>query len=160
MREREREREMHSHVHTHTHRYTHRYTHTHTGANTFCIYTDNWSKLNGGNGKVLPKQCESVTYEPIIDGDGTTLISDLFFFPSLHILLGITNKLVQELEKRWPDFHIWPESLHLVREDYFGKTYEVSIILILVIDHLTNNFLHLKIHSFILNEILSPRRLT
>ena len=52
-------------------------------------------------------------------------VSNWFTFPSLHIMLGVTNKLVKELEKRWPIFHEFAESLHIVWEDYFGKTYEV-----------------------------------
>jgi hypothetical protein len=42
-------------------------------------------------------------------------------------MLGIVNKLCEELEKVWDGFDEWPNSLHLVRENYFGKTFEVSI---------------------------------
>ena len=70
--------------------------------------------------------------EPIVSGDDDMLVEEIFTFPSLHIMLGITNKLVQELEKRWDDFHTWPKSLHVVREDYFGKQYEVTSVLALI----------------------------
>ena len=73
-------------------------------------------------------QCESVKGEPIIDGEDDLHLSEYFTFPSLHIMLGITNKLVEELEKVWKGFHQWPQYFNLVREDYFGKTYEVSFI--------------------------------
>ena len=85
-------------------------------------------KLSGGNGKIQPKDCGSVNNKPIVQGERLTLVRDLFTFPSLHIMLGITNKLVQELEKKWPDFHKFAESLYIVREDYFGKQYEVNIV--------------------------------
>ena len=47
-------------------------------------------------------------------------------FPSLHVMLGVVNKLCDELEKVWPQFSTWPDSLHLCREQYFSKTFEVQ----------------------------------
>ena len=32
--------------------------------------------------------CESITSEPIINGDDTSTVEDVFFFPSLHVMLG------------------------------------------------------------------------
>ena len=34
--------------------------------------------------------------------------------------------MADELESRWSDFHLFAASLHVVKEDYFGKTYEVN----------------------------------
>ena len=46
--------------------------------------------------------------------------------PSLHVcLLGPTNDIIHHLEKIYPDVtKILDIDLHLVREDYQGKTYE------------------------------------
>ena len=71
-------------------------------------------------------RCESVNAETLLSGADDILTAEFFTFPSLHIMLAITNKLVQELESQWSDFHLWPESLHIVREDYFGKCFEVG----------------------------------
>ena len=49
-----------------------------------------------------------------------------FCFPSLHVMLGVVNKLCDELKKKWSDFSTWPKALHLCREQYFSKTFEVS----------------------------------
>ncbi len=89
-------------------------------------HLDNWVKFKTGNGKVLSKDCESLINEPLLLGEDERLVEDCFTFRSLHGTLGLTNKLVQELEKVWKEFHLWPESLHIVREDYFGKQYEVK----------------------------------
>ena len=90
------------------------------------MLVENWLKLQSGNGKILPKDCESVTYEPLIAGDDSLLVSEVFTFSSLHIMLGVVNKLCDELEKRWDGFSTWTGSLNLVKEDYFSKTFEVS----------------------------------
>jgi hypothetical protein len=54
-------------------------------------------------------------------GDEESATADLFGLPALHIMLGVV-KLCVELEKVWPGFHEWPDTLHLVRENYFRKT--------------------------------------
>ena len=52
--------------------------------------------------------------------------SQIFAFCfALHVLLGLTNKLCESLEGVWPDFHLWPESLHLEREAYHNRCFEV-----------------------------------
>ena len=68
----------------------------------------------------------SVKSEPLIMREPELEVGEAFGFPALYILLGVCNKLCDSLEKVWPDFHLWPEKLNLVKETYHGKCYEVS----------------------------------
>ena len=61
--------------------------------------SDNWTKRSD-NPKLVPKDCESMNAEPLLLRYSDAPVSECFTFPSLHIMLGITNKLVQELESR------------------------------------------------------------
>ena len=70
----------------------------------------------------------SVKFEPVLTRHDDALITQCFAFPALHVYLGITNKLCESLERSWPDFHLWPESLHVVRESYHNKCYEIGSI--------------------------------
>ena len=71
------------------------------------------------------KDAFSVKFEPVVNRQEDVEITKVFAFPALHVYLGVVNKLCEVLEKAWPDFHQWPESLNLVRESYHGKCYEV-----------------------------------
>jgi hypothetical protein len=59
-------------------------------------------------------------------------------------MLGVVEFCV-ELEKVWPGFHEWPDTSHLVRENYFRKTFEVS-----------TYFSALYSHLFPLTSVLAP----
>ena len=61
----------------------------------------------------------------MIKGDADMELLQYFGYPSLHVMLGLVNKLCDDLAKVWEDFYKWPAGLHLVREQDFGKTYDV-----------------------------------
>ena len=70
--------------------------------------------------------CFSVKLEPIIKSNLDVETGEYFAFPALHVFLGLTNKLCELLESVWPDFHLWTGSLHLEREAYHNRCFEVQ----------------------------------
>ena len=59
--------------------------------------------------------------------DPEILVLAVFCLPVLHILQGIVNTLFRAIEKFFPGITAWPKRLHLKREEYHGKIYEVRI---------------------------------
>ena len=45
-------------------------------------------------------------------------VIDHVFIPPLHTKMGVTNKLVDELESEFKPAKQWSKNLHIVREDY------------------------------------------
>ena len=96
---------------------------------TNLVFTlENYKKFQSSKQRAVDsKSCYSVKFEPLITREDELEVTEVFGFPALHCLLGIVNKLCECLEKVWPDFPKWPESLHLVKENYHGKCYEVRV---------------------------------
>jgi hypothetical protein len=74
---------------------------------------------------MIVKSTFSCINAPLFGGDQSKLTIEVICFPSLHVHMGIVNKLYKELELVWPDIVFWADSLSLVREAYFDKTFEV-----------------------------------
>ena len=84
-----------------------------------------WLKESGGIRKKL-QDFNNVEHPAIVSFDENTKVLLKIPPPLLHVcLLGPTNDIIHHLEKIYPDVtKILDRDLHLVREDYQGKTYE------------------------------------
>ena len=84
-----------------------------------------WLEETGGIRKKL-QDFNNVEHPAIVSFDENTKVLLKIPPPSLHVcLLGPTNDIIHHLEKIYPDVtKILDIDLHLVREDYQGKTYE------------------------------------
>ena len=84
-----------------------------------------WLKETGGIRKKL-QELNNVEHPPIVSFDENTKALIKIPPPLLHVcLLGPTNDIIHHLEKIYPDVTtILDNELHLVREEYQGKTYE------------------------------------
>ena len=89
------------------------------------IDRNRWLNETGGNRKRL-QEFNNVEHPAIVSFDENTKILFKIPPPLLHVcLLGPTNDIINHLEKIYPNVtRILDEELHLVREDYQGKTYE------------------------------------
>ena len=58
------------------------------------------------------------------DEDSDTPVINKVPPPELHLLLGPTNHLLDELPKVWPECNAWLQSIHVTRCDYFGGSFE------------------------------------
>lgn len=54
-------------------------------------------------------------------------VIDFIVLMALHIFLGVFNKLYFEMEKEFPQAKRWPQRIHVVAEDYFGKFEGMSL---------------------------------
>ena len=67
----------------------------------------------------------NVIHLPIIEvDDQDTPVVQVVPSPELHLLLGPTNLMIEELGKVWGECHAWLQSLHVTKEEYFGGNYE------------------------------------
>ena len=66
-------------------------------------------------------------HPPLIEGADHELIIDLIHIPELHIHLGITNRLVRELNAKWElidgagknPFYDWAFKMNIQCKDYW-----------------------------------------
>jgi len=63
-------------------------------------------------------------YEPMKIFPSTGNIIDSVPIPELHLLLGVTNKLLNECLNVFPETELWLTRLHLIRERYHSKCLE------------------------------------
>ena len=56
--------------------------------------------ISNGADKSKAMEFGNVIYKPLLTGDNDVLICDIFNIPELHILTGVTGKLVQEFERK------------------------------------------------------------
>ena len=71
---------------------------------------------------------KNCVHDPLIKGAGHEKIIDLIYIPELHIHIGITNRLVRELNSRWEErdrslgaknpFYKWCHRMNIQIEDY------------------------------------------
>ena len=67
-------------------------------------------------------------HEPLINGKDEEKIIDLIYIPELHIHIGITNRLIRELNDRWEErdrslgaknpFYKWCHRMNIQVENY------------------------------------------
>ena len=74
------------------------------------------------------KNFESCVHEPLFDAPDQTLILDLIPIPELHLMLGITNKILKLLDEKWSKLssienraYKWCDEYHIHRLEYRGK---------------------------------------
>ena len=85
---------------------------------------EKWMKETHGNRDLL-KKYNNVEYLPILSGDEEMTILVKIPPPPLHVcLLGPTNLIINALEKVYPGVVTALDKMHLVRENYQGKTFE------------------------------------
>ena len=73
------------------------------------------------------KEFGNVIHTSIIDDeqeDQSTPVIHKVPPPELHLLLGPTQHIVDELAKLWPDCEGWLRSINVTRTDYFGGAFE------------------------------------
>ena len=70
-------------------------------------------------------QFKNCVNEPLIDGEDHEFIIDIIYIPELHIHLGITNRLVRELNNRWESlegglypFYKWCRKMNIPYENH------------------------------------------
>jgi hypothetical protein len=94
---------------------------------TFDTISDNHQKWQEESGKKSSlKHYYNCANEPLLIGnhDTSTAVLDIVPPPSLHIKLGIVNKLYAELLKLFPGLDQWPQDLYIIKESYHGQTFE------------------------------------
>jgi G:T-mismatch repair DNA endonuclease (very short patch repair protein) len=87
----------------------------------------NFQKWQAESGKKSTlKQYYNCSNEPLLHSNHNMSTSVLSIVPppSLHIKLGIVNKLYSELLKLFPNLDDWPKSLYITKERYHGETFE------------------------------------
>ena len=67
---------------------------------------------------------KSCVNEPLIPGKDTDEILDLIPPPSLHLLLGVANTLLDKLQEKWDQAYTWAESHGITRKNYHGGKME------------------------------------
>ena len=94
---------------------------------------EKWMKETHGNRNLL-KNYNNVEHTPIMLCDEDTKILVKIPPPPLHVcLLGPTNFLIHALEKVYPGIVTALENMHLVRENYQGKTFEGNLFISIII---------------------------
>lgn len=83
-----------------------------------------WQTQSGK--KSTLKNYNNCSNEPLLLTNDNASFSVLSLVPppSLHIKLGIVNKLYSELLKLFPELDSWPKSLYITKENYHGNTFE------------------------------------
>ena len=68
---------------------------------TFClVLSENWNRYQQSAKSSKDSQnCFSCKSEPIVSGDMDVELGHHFGFPALHVMLGVVNKLCDELQK-------------------------------------------------------------
>ena len=95
----------------------------------YSLYTiqdlfDGYQKFvdDGANGK-KQKLFQNFINEPLLAGDPETLVLLLLMIPELHLLIGVVDKLLLELEKaisrEWVDTYL--KKVSIVRKSYQGQ---------------------------------------
>lgn len=85
-----------------------------------------WMGPEGKGNKDLNKKFNNINNLPLlIYVDPSAHIVDIFAFPCVHMHTGIFNHMFFALEKIIPEIVVWAQLLHLKRQEYHGKVYEV-----------------------------------
>ena len=89
------------------------------------LYELFWAYFDAKANRSQAKEYGNVIHPPIIDmeDDNTPLIHKVPP-PELHLLLGPTNHLYNELSKVWPGTDAWLQSIHIKKTDYHGGCFE------------------------------------
>lgn len=68
------------------------------------------------------KHYKSCVYQPLFDQPDLTFILDLIPPPELHLLLGVVNRIFDELNKLWGNnlAYAWAKSRNIIRAEYRG----------------------------------------
>lgn len=90
------------------------------------IRKNNQAWLDAGGKKIDVKNFMNCTKQPMNFFPKYGKVIDYLLLPSLHIKMGVVNKLTTEVEAVFPPAKQWGERLHLVREDYHHQ-YEGKI---------------------------------
>ena len=94
---------------------------------TLASISENYNKWRDESGKKTTlKNYNNCANEPLLQGshDLSTPVLNIVPPPSLHIKLGIVNKLYSELQKLFPQLDQWPAALYIQQESYHGNTFE------------------------------------
>lgn len=78
--------------------------------------------VNGGRQDAM--KYYSCINEPLITGDDGDRMLDLIPPPSLHLMLGVVNTLLDQLQKRWDQAYTWAANNNIVKKNYHGGTME------------------------------------
>ena len=87
---------------------------------------DNWVNHSGNKSDL--KKYYNCSQKPLIDGicgEGPTQVLRICPPPTLHLKIGIVNKIIDAILVHFPPLEDWfCQNLHITRDEYHGKTYE------------------------------------
>lgn len=68
----------------------------------------------------------SCTDKPLIEGDSDTTLLEAIPPPELHLMLGATNKIFEELDQQWGEnkAHKWAQHYNITKKDCHGSSYD------------------------------------
>jgi hypothetical protein len=82
-----------------------------------------------GNLKQQAK-CHNSVNEPLpLNSDPDDLVMDVFACPTIHLFMGLFNKIHEHLVELAPEIWKWSESLGVIPKDYHGGHFEVGFVI-------------------------------
>jgi len=98
----------------------------HAPCRTLDSISENHEKwMNESGKKTTLKHYYNCSNRPLLKShELSTPTLDIVPPPTLHIKLGIVNKLYDELKKKYPTLDDWPKALFIIKEEYHGQCFE------------------------------------
>ena len=76
------------------------------------------------DGRKNAKKYFNCVHEPLINGERSDEMLDLIPPPSLHLMLGVVNTLLDKLHEKWNQAYTWAANQGIVKKNYHGGQME------------------------------------